>query len=696
MSIYLSAEEKALFTKNRASAPLNYFYWALYRRVNERTAAPGLMNAQTTVEWWHATQEFVTDAAMLYALDGDATVGVWLRDAVLSIARRPVDDWVGPFFRDHDSKPPVGHLETAHLSMAVAAALDLAPGVFTPSEIEELQRCLREVAIPLCTRYLDRTPSINNWRCVMVYGLAAAAVVANDAVSIERGVSEYKTCGQLFQEDGSYGESLQYASYAAAALMLTYESLVRYNPAYLAEISPAPYARSVHWMAQSLLYRKPLAGWGEQPMPRSANFNDSAAIFRPSGDLLLHIAVRMQDEMPAEAGLARWLFDTVYAPDAPRNPVDRMTFGFSNHFGFLTFPLLSQAPAALPREASEALLSRFSCGDAFARDAWDGRTILAARTASDPLAAPGHLHGDINSFILAHNQERLLVDPGHSCYRNLIRELDIASQSHNTCTFSVEAETGARRPEDLLAARKLQQRTEFQRSFAHNQPGPLVDRGGKFLLAAESAEVKVIGSDAAGLYGAPLKSFQRFWLLAGPHILFVVDHIEADQPVRTTWNWLLNNRDSALELKTVRPDRLVVRRGNAGMKLFHLGGGNMQGPVYAHVHDAYHPLPAQPSEGKPGSGMLMRWHERAAALSRTVVHAIVMDDYGGIGSWHLRQPEGAASATRRGAQVGIEGPGGSSLWMLHIDENPLRISLREVKRGFSCQVSQSGEDWKLT
>jgi hypothetical protein len=686
MSIYLSNEEKALFSKNRGAAPLNYFYWALYRRVNERAAAPGLMNAQTTVEWWHATQEFVTDAAMLYALDGDATVGAWLRDAVLSVVRRPVDDWVGPFFRDHDSKPPVGHLETAHLSMAVASTYDLAPGIFSPAETAEIENCLREVALPMCTRWLDRTAHINNWRCVLVYGLAAAAVVLKDEPAVQRALAEYKTCVQLFQEDGSYGESLQYASYAAAALMLTFESLVRYTPALLNEISPATYALSVHWMAQSLFYRKPLSGWGQNPMPRSANFNDSAAVFRPSGDLLLHIAVRVKDSMPAEAGMARWLFDTLYAPDSSRGPSDRMTFGFSNHFGFLTMALLAQAPAAQPREQTEPLLTRFSSGDAFARDAWDGNTILAVRTASDPLAAPGHLHGDINSFILVHNQERLLLDPGHSCYRNLIRELDIASQSHNTCTFSVEPEAGARRPEDLLSARKLQQRTEFHRSFANNQPGPLVDRGGKFLLAAEKDTVKVIASDAAGLYGEPLSVFQRFWLLAGPHVLFVVDHIEADQPVRTTWNWLLNNRDGGLELKTVRPDRIVVRRGDAGLKLFHLGGGNMQGPVYAHVHDAYHPLPAQSSEGKPGSGMLMRFQERVAAVSRTVVHAIVMADYGGIGSWHLRQVDGLPA---------IEGPGGSSLWVLKIDENPLRISLREARSGAAIEIAATNRVWAL-
>jgi len=686
MSIFLSTEEKELYNQNRGKAPLNYFYWAMYRRVNERAASPGLMNSETTVEWWHATQEFITDAAMMVALGSEDSVRRWLRDAVMSVVHRSVDDWVGPFFRDHDTQPPVGHLETAHLSMAVASALDLAPDVFSASEVLEIQGVLRDVAIPLCTRWLDRASSINNWRCVLGYGLASAAVVIQDEAAVQRALQEFQTCLQIFQSDGSYGESLQYAGYAASALMLSYESLVRYNPAFGRQISPAPYARGMHWIAQSLFYRKPLSGWGENPVARSANFNDSAAVFRPSGDLLLHIAYRLKDEMPAEAGLARWLFDTVYAPDASRKPSDRMTFGFSNHFGFLTLPLLSQSAAPQPRDEIEPLVARFSNGDAFARDAWDGRTILAVRTGSDPLAAPGHLHGDINSFILVHNRERMLLDPGHACYRNLIRELDIASQSHNTCTFSVEPESGARRPEDLLVNRNLQQRTEFRRAFKDGQFGPLVDRGGKFLLAAQKDNLRAIASDAAGLYGAPLQTFQRFWLLVDSHILFIVDHIEAEQPVRTTWNWLLNNRDGALELKTVRPDRLVVRRGNSGLKLFHLGGGNMQGPIYAHVHDAYHPLPAQDTEGKPGSGLLMRWHDRGASRSRVVAHAIVMDDYGGVGSWHLRQADG---------NFGIEGPGGEFAWHLDLSGMPERIRLYELHSGAAFQVLERDTGWAL-
>jgi len=81
------------------------------------------------------------------------------------------------------------------------------------------------------------------------------------------------------------------------------------------------------------------------------------------------------------------------------------SFGFVNQFGFLTLPLLTDAVAPLsPAAAGLPALASFDNGDVLARDDWAGRTILALRTGgAAPLACSGHLHGDVNSFILAHN-----------------------------------------------------------------------------------------------------------------------------------------------------------------------------------------------------------------------------------------------------------------------------------------------------
>ena len=687
MAIFLTDAERALINAQRQTEPLNRFYWGLLRRAQKRAASPGLINETTTVEWWHTAAEYVTDGAMAFALQGDETVGIWVRDVALSLARRSVDDWVGPDFRDHVTEPPLGHLETAHLSLATAAALDLAPEVFTAAERDEIAGVLAERAIPMCARWLAARTSLNNWGAILNSGLAVAAAVVHDRAAMDQAADFFRVYVQAFQPDGSYSESLQYGNYAAQGLMIAYEALVRRDPAYAETLSILNYARAPRWAAYSLLYVKPLSGWGAAPMPRSANFNDSAAMHRPTADLLLHIAARAGDDLPLEAGLARWLFETRYVPYVTQKPFDRMSFGFFNHFGFLTLPLLPQAPAPIsPTEADLPTLAHFSCGDTLVRNQWDGRTILAVHGGGDPLYAPGHLHGDLNSFILTHNQERLLLDPGHSCYRNLIRELDIASQTHNTCTFVVEAPIdGAQRAEDVLKGRMLQQSSDLRRALINGQPGAPVERGGRHLLAGQAGPVSVVGSEAGALYGPAIDQFARFFILCGEHALFIVDHIRSALPVRTTWNWLLNNRDEGLDLKLFRPDRLVARRGDAGLKLFHLAGGAIGGPVYAHVHDAYHPLPNQNSEGKPGSGMLIRWSERAAQTERVAVHAVAVDHYGAIAGWHLRQFDDG--------RVGLEAPGGMALWTLALEADPLRLTVTDGESAY--RISAESGVWSL-
>jgi hypothetical protein len=351
-------------------------------------------------------------------------------------------------------------------------------------------------------------------------------------------------------------------------------------------------------------------------------------LFRPSADLLAHIASRGRDSLPTEAGLARWLLDTLYFPANEPPPHDLATFGFLPGFGFLSVILLPDAAEAIsPVEARLPETAGFSGGDVFARDAWDGLTTLAARTPSEPRHATAHIHGDINSFILVHRRERLLLDPGHSCYRNLNHDLEAASLTHNTCTFEAEGR--------FLTQRGIENRP-IVRDDGPLRGAPPIDLGGKRLIAAREGKVSIIGSEAAPLYGAPLTRFTRLWVMCGSNALFIVDRIESDLPVKTTWHWLFNNRDGLLDLRPHRPDRVIARRGEAGIKLVHCADGNMGGPVYAHVHDVYHPLPAQLGEGPAGSGQIMRWKEAASGTARTVVHAICMDHAASVASWDVR------------------------------------------------------------
>ncbi len=674
--LFLAADEKTAILRALQSgdAQMLRFFTALKTRVERRAAQPGLLGAD--VQWWYPAAEFTSDAAMLYALAPSGKVAAWLRDVTLGLVRRPVSEWVGPWFRDH-AEPFTGHLETAHLCWAVAAVYDLAGDVFTPDERAEIRTALREKGLTLCRRWLTTHSHLANWRGILTAGALVAAAALDEAEALPGLVAEAQLCAEAFQPDGSYGESLQYGNYLAYALMLAYESLCRRYPHLAAQLNVHRYARGMPWVAGSMLYAKPLAGWGDEPRARAVNFNDSAAVFRPSGDLLLHVAARCHPTLPTEAGLAKHLFETYYAPVPAQGPHHLASFGFVNDWGFLTLPLLTKAGPVQPLSPAAAglpLTAAFSNGNVLVRDAWDGKTVVAIQGAADPVYGPGHLHGDLNSFVLVHQRERLLVDPGHSCYRNLIHGLESASQTHNTCTFIVEAD-GLGLQEDLAKTALLEQKSVLgRRRIEAASPGPPVPRGSRPLIAARLGAVSVVGADAAAAYGGPLREFSRFWVTAGPHVLFVVDRIRAASPVTTTWNWLLNNRDGGSFAERISDRQLRLLRGGAGLQLFHAGDARPAGPVYAYVHDAYHPEPNRPGEGKPGSGLLYRWTEAQPRENRLVVHAFAMDRYGLADQWQF-----TGGPHRYGLTNGRES------WTLQTDEgNGLYLSLESI----------SGDRWQ--
>jgi len=678
MSLFLSDAERTAIeeARRRGDVVVGRFRAALTSRVARRAASPGLLGLGEDATWWYPAAEYLSDAAMAFALEPNDSLRAWIRDTALSVARRPVADWVGPWYRDHRARPPLGHLETAHLCWGLGSVVDLAGEVFRPDERQEVEDALRDKGITLCARWLERNSHLANWRAVMAAGVAVAAAVTGDRERIEYAANETHVCIQAFQPDGSYAESLQYANYLAYALMIAYEAVHRAAPE-VEVAGPEIYGRSMPWFAQSMLYRKPLSGWGAEPRARAVNFNDCGAVFRPSGDLLLQVAARLRDSLPTEAGLARWLFDTFYAPAPSQSPHNLASFGLRNDWGFLTLPLLTQSARPLsPEQAGLPTAAGFTNGNVLVRDRWNGRTVLAVQGGSEPLHGPGHLHGDRNSFLLVHNDERLLADPGHSCYRNLIHGLESSTQTHNTCTFLI-ADDALGLQEDLAKASLLEQsNVAARREIVEGKVAQPAAPRGRRLLVERRGEVTAVGSEAARLYGEPIREFSRFWIQAGSHVLFVVDRIRASRPVRTVWNWLINNRDGASEIDVITPSEIVLRRGLAGMKIVHLGEGRLNGPVYAYVHDAYHPEPNQLGEGRPGSGMLYRWIEPTALESRLVVHAFAVDDCGLVGDWRL-QADSRKYALRKG----------DISWSVEVaSSSPLRMIL---------ECAADGRSWRL-
>lgn len=692
MSLFFTEAERTAFTQLRQhDETARGLYWTLLNRTNTRAESPGLAGTAhtgTTTQWWHHCAEVLSDAAMAHALaPGNATLNAWLRDAALSIARRPVQDWVGPPFRNHTGSEPLGHLETAHLSWSLAVVLDLAAAVFTAPERDEIAMALREKGMAPCLRWLQQEPrAINNWNCVLTAGLAVAAAVLDDAPALAYAEAVLPLNVDLFQEDGSYAESLQYGHYAACHIMLTQEAIARRrgvatDAAFIRRLSG-----SVRWQAYSLLYRTPLSGWGSQPRSRSVNFNDSAATFAPGADWLLYIAARAKDTAPQEAALAAWLFNACYTPVINSRPTDLASFGFVNNFGFLSLLFLPQAAQPLcPAQLKLPLSATFDVGDSIYRSDWgSGRTVLAVQGCNKPLQTCGHQHDSLGSFILAHRNERLLADPGHSCYRSTLRHIDTASSSHNLCTFTVPAQEGDAdaAPLELSPRRNLRR---FWDSATLTTKPPLPPLG-RHLINAHHGRVCVIATELAAAYGAPIRSYERIFVICDDSALFVIDRVQSDKPVQATWHWLLNNRDGQLEYKPVPPDRAVVRRNAAGMKLFHLCGAQMQTPINTWIHDAYHPLPAQPGEGHNGSGLLLRWHQPQAATTHLGIHAICVDSAAAVAGWHLREKDGCLAL--------LETPGAGERWSIAATaDGGLRITAEGKPAAW--QLDTPVNNWQL-
>jgi hypothetical protein len=625
-------------------------YGALLKRAGQWTQTPGVTTTDGAMQWWHVAWERLIDVAAAYRLEPDDHRASWLRNEILAICARPADDWVGPFFRRR-TDPPVGMLETAHVTLGVTTVASLCPDLFTDDEHQRIRDTVRQRGQLLCKRALDlrlgidvrdnpaslavptappdsRNRALNNWFMVLLNGFGTASVFLDDAPAIEEAVERFGIATTAYEGD-SYGETLQYWNYASSQLAHLYEVLAQHRPELAQRLGYDSYTRCIRWVAQSHLYMKPLAGWGEAPLPRALNFGDSAAIFRPTADLLLHIAHRARDTHPIEAGVARWLFEQTYA-DVQAGPVEGDSFGFANKFRWSSLLMLDDAAAAVsPKDAKLPTTEGFACGTVVARDQWaEPTTILGIQGGHEPLSTHSHRHADQNSFILAHRNERFFADPGHCCYRLGAQRVSTATSSHSTWTFD--------RPNLLGGA--IEQR----------KPGPGDQPSNERLLLRELEGVSVVRSDAAAAYRDdasspnPISRAERTWITVLPHLVIIVDRIEATVPVGVNSHFVLNNRDNALRSNIATDSKLVFRRGAAAAKMFQLSavsdgtaGPNHLRRSWGYMHDVYHPEPNQPGQSREGASHIYTFASAEPALSHTMIYGIILDAETSIRQWHM-------------------------------------------------------------
>jgi len=642
--MFITEQELAAIRALRDEASQAGELWrALKARTVRSTAEDTLVQSGDTQEWWHLCWERMADAAFVYAVECDETLGRWVHDRTMALCRLDADEWIGPWFR-HRYEPSLGQLETAHVTNAVTEAYDLCPMLFTDEEKAEILTALREKGMDPCLRFCRAVNHRSNWYCVLAGGFAAAAVILGDAAAVETAVELYRECIGLYNSDG-YGESLQYGNYASLSLVHMRRVLIRYNPALADLLSLGPIADTVKLAAASHLYMKPLNADGRDGVyPRSVNFGDCAAIYRPTGDVLLAIAAEYGD--PNVAGLARWLFDVTYA-DPTLGPDELASFGFFNQFGWNSLVSLANAASAItPKDAGIPEKAVFRIGNAIIRDSWDDtKTVVAMMTGGEPHRVNAHRHLDQNSFVLAAYGDRFFIDPGHCCYRLETWKKSCQTDHHNTWDFI--GEDGTR-----YTQTKIPLNVPFTKYIEYDVPEGFA----------------VIASDAAAAYGEHFKRAERIIVTAFPNVIFLIDRIETDIPVKMVSHFAVNNRDGKTHNHIKFWNKHVIRRGEGAMKFFTFPVGEEMTMTqrWGYCHDNYHPLPNHAGEGREGSALLYDFTTTAYATSHTVVHPFAISPIGEIPGWHIKNENDNTVFT-------VLSPGNREKWQLTLTDGGFEI-----------------------
>ena len=628
MGIFISLEEQKRLKNAPQSSRQQEFYRALKSRVEKNTKEDTLVQSGDSQEWYHLCWERFSDVSFVCSMEKDEKLGKWLYNRTMELVRMDVDKWVGPWYREK-YEILQGFLETAHITLAVCEAIDNCTFLFSEAEQKEILQAIREKGMILCMRYCESIIAaqdhINNWFMVTLDGFGTAAAILQDDEMIKKAIQWSHVAGSLYNAN-DYGESVQYSNYATLHLSHLNEILLRSGYAKENELDLNCYTNIMDWYATSFLYMKPLQQDGDI-IPRTINFGDSAAIFRPSGDVLAHVAVRMKHESPRQAKIAAWMLEHMY-PDPSLEPDELASFGLFNQFQYHTILMMpDMVGTASPETVGLPTSNQFEGGHIISRDQWEGtRAVVAIQAGYQPYNVTSHRHKDQNSFQLVIGKERMLIDPGHCCYRLNAQKEAISELAHNTISIKKDG---------LVVEQKEVKGNVFKRK----------EVGNNLICNYFWGSVQIVASDIANLYDDTIQKAVRIWVMELPHKMFVIDVVTAKEPVSLCTHFCVNNRDNKLQVNKASDQRLVIRRGGQALKLFEAysetdgqGRHSKYSCDWTAMHTYYHPLPNQEGQGKEGSVNRYLW-EGEKGREHIRIHTLVMDASQEIVGWHVYHME---------------------------------------------------------
>jgi hypothetical protein len=579
--------------------------WKGITETSERMTQAGslLLEGDTFTPWYYARNRLM-DLSLYVLLSGKPAAAKALNGILLDLAGRDIDFWQGP---PYPNRPRTlvyrgetllaGELETAQLAMGLSIAYDWAYAFLEPETRSAVETALREKALMLLTNSarFQSERWVMNHLCVISTGLALAALVLrHTGLPVEAEIALACKGLDLWMEkidrDGSYGESFHYWAYPVNCLFLGLFAIEKASGLELKNTHLLE--RSFEWALNNQVGFYSIEGF-EGPVAAAVNTYDSPFLFQMEAPEVLLFTRFFKNP------LAQWYGDKFLLPDPPRPDCLHTVWHVcrSIYLALDDEGLVPRTPVerALPPAAYYA-----DTGFVYIRDSWarcgeeGGDTVFSLSSGGGGLSC-SHEHYDKNSFSLFAKGEYFIVDPGHSCYRGEShRSYDTTTAAHNTLSLN-----GANQTLSFLEKGMLHDEAKTHTSF--DNQAYIVGRNFR-------KDLSYIASEARRCYDPPLGQFTRRVWYVRPDYFVIWDRVDAGPAdgiaaVRAVTGFNVNNYDGKTVLEGER-GLLWVRRPRADLAVFFVHPADTvfdESP--ARLHLAYHILPDQAVEGRPGSAV---------------------------------------------------------------------------------------------
>lgn len=515
----------------------------------------------------------------IYALTGHEDLGRFIHDQMMQTVRLPQEFWLHSELRGYNRKRPSGQIETAQAARSASFAMDAAADVFTPAEITEARKHLREKALVPMVNYLKDTKTTNNFLAIIGTGAFVTAKYLEDSGAralAKAALDQY--VNESVEPDGSYGEGTGYFSYPANGIVPAIAAMtVAERRNFLLN---SGLLHSARWLAYPYLYATD--GRGKMTTLRTV-YGDNSYSEVPPRTLLLMLASSGND------GVAEWLGATL-SPD-PR------TWKYADwRYAPVYAGEKLRTKMRSPAEASYPLVAAFENGENFIRSGWepDG-IVLSLYTAGPTRVNYAHQRPERNSINLGAYGEYFIISPHSASYRSPIHyEYDLTTLAANTVMIDGKSQLfptiggwGTRPPEHSVIGNPVAK-------LVRSGSGPVFDylEGDARLCYQEKPETAL----RTVLYHRAKKYF------------VVIDRLkDAKAPHTYTARWQLNNRDGKLGLTGVGGETLLAARPGADLAVSTFSSV----PLSRDILDGYmHGVkrdysPGGEYEGKPGSAKVL-------------------------------------------------------------------------------------------